>query len=313
MQGSTNTRQPVTSRKTLTAKKLKNITIDKSSDSGVPGGKPRRSVGHADIWDIPGRARHVHLEAGLHMIIVGPTVVPTIAMGSFTLPATRVVGLPGAEHGPDILSNLGNPAGWLPATGGRVVINIPPGGCSILVTVYGIAEAAALPSLQIIDLEHWSGPEAPPGAATLTSSRSGREIASELLLHVERQGDRQLLARGWVGNPGQRLRVEGFGIRPLEVITPRDIEYMGFGPGGRRTPWVTDGKLCGTRARGLPLTGFAVRLSPPLAERFDVVYEGHFFYSGITKPASNGEPCLPATADDPLAAIRLRIVERIGA
>ena len=138
----------------------------------------------------------------------------------------------------------------------------------------------------------------------------GREIASELILHIERQGDRRLPGQGWAGNPGQRLRVEGFAIRPLEVIAPGDLEYMGYGPAGRQTPWVSDAKLCGTRGRGLPLTGFAIRLAPRLRERFDVIYEGYFFDSGATGPARNGEPCLPASVDDPLSAVRLRLVER---
>ena len=144
-------------------------------------------------------------------------------------------------------------------------------------------------------------------AAAVTS---GREIASELILHIERQGDRRLPGQGWAGNRGQRLRIEGFAIRPLEVIAPGDLEYMGYGPAGRQTPWVSDAKLCGTRGRGLPLTGFAIRLTPRLRERFDVIYEGDFFDSGATGPKRNGEPCLPASVDDPLSAVRLRLVER---
>ncbi|HVH78796.1 MAG TPA: glycosyl transferase, partial [Stellaceae bacterium] len=141
----------------------------------------------------------------------------------------------------------------------------------------------------------------------------GREIPGELVLHIERQGDRLFPAGEWAGSPAERLRIEGFAIRPLEAISPGHIEYMGFGPGGRQTPWVTDVKLCGTRGRGYPLTGFAVRLAPALRNQFDVIYEGHFFESGVKGPLRNGEPCLPSIADDPLGAIRLRVVERAGA
>jgi hypothetical protein len=135
-----------------------------------------------------------------------------------------------------------------------------------------------------------------------------REIASELIVHIERQGDRRV-SRDWAGNPGQRLRVEAFAVKPLEAIAAEQVEYMAFGPGGRQTQWLTGGTLCGTRGRGLPLTGFAVRLAPALRDRFSVVYEGFFFDSGSRGPHRDGEPCLPSVPDDPLSAIRLRFVE----
>src|SRR6202011_2386470 len=140
--------------------------------------------------------------------------------------------------------------------------------------------------------------------------RPERELSSEIVLHIEREGDRRFAAPGWVGNRGRRLRIEAFSIRPLEGLAPADIQYKAFGPNGRETPWVTDAKLCGTRGRGLPLTGFAVRLAPHLRNRFDVVYEGSFFDSGVAGPTRNGDPCMPAVFNDPLEAIHLRLLER---
>ena len=67
-----------------------------------------------------------------------------------------------------------------------------------------------------------------------------------------------------------------------------------------------------TRGRGLPLTGFAVQPVARLRDQFDIIYQGSFFDSGITKPCHNGEPCLPARVDDVLEAINLRVVERDG-
>jgi hypothetical protein len=91
----------------------------------------------------------------------------------------------------------------------------------------------------------------------------------------------------------------------------RDIEFKALGPNRRQTPWVTDAKLCGTRGQGLPLTGFAVRMAPHVGERFDVVYQGAFFESGIVGPHRNGELCVAPLADDPLEALNLRITRRI--
>ena len=94
-------------------------------------------------------------------------------------------------------------------------------------------------------------------------------------------------------------------------IAPGDIEFKGFLPRGGETQWVQGGLLCGTRGRRLPLTGFAVRLAPRLATRFDVVYQGSFFSEGISAPERNGQPCRGAgSADDPLEAMNIRILER---
>ena len=68
----------------------------------------------------------------------------------------------------------------------------------------------------------------------------------------------------------------------------------------------------GTRGQRLPLTGFAVRLAPQVSHRFDVLYEGAFFESGIAGPFRNGELCLPPLADDPLEAINVRVIRRSG-
>jgi len=69
--------------------------------------------------------------------------------------------------------------------------------------------------------------------------------------------------------------------------------------------------LCGTRGRGLPLIGFAVRVVAERAERFEVAYQGSFFAGGISQVQQNGAPCRAATADDPLEAINVRLIERI--
>jgi len=68
--------------------------------------------------------------------------------------------------------------------------------------------------------------------------------------------------------------------------------------------------LCGTRGRGLPLIGFAVRVAPQRADRFEVVYQGSFFAGGISPLQQNGAPCRATTADDPLEAINIRLIER---
>jgi len=266
-------------------------------------------------WDIEGRARIVYLNEGIHALTIGAISGPRESAAGFTLPATYISAGPSKDQNPvHIGLTTGAAPGWLSAEGGTVVAKVPPQGGVVVVTTYGITAEATLPQLRVLRV-NGLGSIVPQGVAAPVefSKRSGREIQIEMTVHVARQGDRRLLARGWVGNPGQRSQIEAFGIRPLEAITPADIEYMAIGPDGRQTPWVTDAKLCGTRGRSLALTGFAIRLVPALQERFDVVYEGSFFANGPSSPSRNGERCCSLVTNDPLEAIKLRVIERIGA
>jgi Clostridial hydrophobic W len=149
-----------------------------------------------------------------------------------------------------------------------------------------------------------------PALGLADTAHRREEIRTEIVLHVERLGDRRYPGQGWVGNRGKRLRIEAFSIRPVELLTARDIEFRALGPNRRQTPWVTDAKLCGTRGQGLPLTGFAIRLAPPADERFEIVYEGAFFENGVVGPILNGELCVSPIGDDPLEAINVRLIPR---
>src|SRR5260370_856957 len=151
-----------------------------------------------------------------------------------------------------------------------------------------------------------------PAGATAPAATEARDVPTEILLHIERAGDRLFPGRGWVGALGRRMRIEAFSIRPLERLAPADIEMKGFLPSGGETPWIPGGLLCGTRGRGLPLTGFAVLVVPQRADRVDALYQGSFFADGISDLQQNGDPCQATTADDPLEAINLRLIERVG-
>lgn len=149
--------------------------------------------------------------------------------------------------------------------------------------------------------------------APLPASRSdstSRPVRTEVVLHFQDRGTYRYAMAGWMGIPGGKKPIEAFGLRPLEAVHPNEIEYKALGPNGRETPWVSDAKLCGTRNASLPLTGFAIRLAAHLRERYDIIYEGAFVDSGLAEPSRNGEFCVPAIADMPLEAMRVRLVER---
>jgi hypothetical protein len=264
--------------------------------------------------------RMVAVDEGLYALRIGEIGGASAAVSGMQFPAAQVAA-PFAEDGsgPEIVASFPRRGPWLGREGGTVIIRSPAGGGHVIVTAYGGAGQSEIPLA--LDLRRLDDP-APAGedrtatasiaagAGTVAAGGQGREVPTEILLHIERAGDRLFPGRGWVGALGRKLRIEAFSIRPLEAIAPGEIEFKAFLPRGGETQWVQGGLLCGTRGRRLPLIGFAVRLAPHLSSRFDIVYQGSFFSEGVSAPQRNGQPCRAATPDDPLEAINIRILER---
>jgi hypothetical protein len=277
---------------------------------------------------IGARGRLITLEEGIYALSI-PPAAPRGEAGGVRFPAVQVSAPPSDDYDiVEIVTGSGDLPEWCDAAGGVVVVKVPDGGGVVLVTTFGPETAIEAAEVEIRRLgPSVAAPAAAPvpaptpipvplpaaAAAPAPAPRFAgepRHLRSEVVLHIEREGDRRFEAAGWAGTRGQRRRVEAFSVRPLDTLTAGDLEYKAYGPNGRETPWVSDAKLCGTRGRGLPLTGFAVRLAPHLRDRFEVVYEGAFFDSGVAGPMRNGEPCMPPVKDDPLEAINLRVVPR---
>ncbi len=252
------------------------------------------------------KARLFRLEEGLYALAVAAfdarAAQPSLA--EMNLPAVQISAPPSESFDPvELLAASGGEGWWLSPEGGVFVVKAPQGGGVVLVTSYGTAGAIEIAVRRL-------GAPPPRLAKERSAAPAPNALRLEVALHIERQGDRSFAEEGWVGNRGQGLSIEAFAIRPLERLSPGDVEYMAFGPGGRETAWVSEGKLCGSRGRGLPLTGFAIRLLPHLADRFDLHYEGAFFEGGVCGPQKDGEPCLSPFADDPLEALNIRLVEK---
>lgn len=272
-----------------------------------------RSVNQASAEDdgaIGARGRLITLDEGIYALSF-PTVAAAGGAGGVKFPAIQVSAPPSDDYDMvEIVTGSGDLPEWCDAAGGVVVVKAPGGGGVVLVTTFGPVGGIEPVDVEIRPLGPSAGAPAAPATAAQAAASGPQTVRSEIMLHIEREGDRRFEAAGWAGTRGQRRRVEAFSVRPLETLAPGDVEYKAFGPNGRETPWVSDAKLCGTRGRGLPLTGFAVRLAAHLGDRFDVVYEGAFFDSGVAGPARNGEPCVPSVTDDPLEAINVRVVPR---
>jgi hypothetical protein len=255
-------------------------------------------------------ANLVALDHGLYALDIGESPGTLGQVSSLQVPAVHVCALRNErERSAEIIGTSGCGDSWLDREGGTVVVKSPEGGAHVLVTAYGLpAQAVSVPDIQVRRLDRPRSNGAVPRSPDPVDEPE--EIRSEIVLHVERLGDRRFPEEGWAGNRGKKLRIEAFSIRPIDTLLARDIEFKALGPKGRQTPWVTDAKLCGTRGQGLPLTGFAIRLAPHVAERFDVVYQGAFFESGVAGPYRNGELCIPSITDDPLEAINVRLIRR---
>ena len=264
--------------------------------------------------------RMLRVDEGLYALRIGEIAGGAGDVAGITVPAAHV-SAPFAEdgNGVEIIASFPRRGPWFGREGGTAILRSPAAGGYVIVTVYGapgqqIAELAL--DLRRLDgaasgLEEAGMPPARPIAGQAPDTATGsREIPTEILLHLERAGDRLFPGRGWVGALGRRMRIEAFSIRPLEGLAPTDIEMKGFLPNGGETPWIPGGVLCGTRGRGLPLMGFAVRVVPQQADRFEVHYQGSFFVGGISELHRNGDTCRAAAVDDPLEAINVRLIDR---
>ena len=258
---------------------------------------------------LEGLSRSVHLDRGMYELTVAPAGEKRWLDSGVSVPMTQICPAAGSTQSWfEIVSPPGESAGWVGAEGGILFVRSSDDGGSAVITTYGVPAGKPLPKLSVRRIDPESHEALPPMAA---DGAVGRAVDTEIVLHIERLGDRHFASGQWAGHVDPRLRIEGISLRPLNTVPPDQVEYMGFHPGGARTAWVAGAALCGSRGRGLPLTGFAVRLSPELASRFDVVYEGFFLAGGAEASRRNGESCVGNRADDPLCAVRVDIIERV--
>jgi len=292
--------EPVSAPAKKRAAARRTVAAERRESSAAERAAPARSRGRAP-GGIAAEARLLPVGPGLHRLVIPASRVAARDVAGLTLPAVFVAAPPSRTG--DAVQLIGAHDGgiWIDAAGGAVTLRAPATGGHVLVTGYSAPEAAAIP----LDIELH-----PVDAVVVPTAPGSPPLRTAVILHIEREGDCQFTTGGWAGRLGSRRRVEALAVRPLEVISSGEIEYKVFSTGGRETPWVSDGRLCGTRGQGLPLTGFAIRLAPPLRNRFDVIYRGAFFASGPAPAASNGEACFAPLRDDPLEAVEIRLIER---
>jgi hypothetical protein len=112
-----------------------------------------------------------------------------------------------------------------------------------------------------------------------------------LLVHLANIGDLENHDALAGGTPGDRHHlIEGFLLRPADE-NAADIEYKALSRDGDWTEWTPAGGFVGSRGKGIPLQGFAVRVGGDVAAEFDCVCTGNFVGGTDSVQVEGGQEC----------------------
>jgi hypothetical protein len=113
----------------------------------------------------------------------------------------------------------------------------------------------------------------------------------DVMAHIQGSGDVPGQFGEWIGNRGSRTWIEGFGISDKGPIGPGTVEYQGVLGRGWLSPWVENGKFCGSRGMALPLLGLNVRLKGAAAKEYTIRYSATFIDGSAVGPVDSGLAC----------------------
>ena len=273
------------------------------------------------VHDLKVSGHLMTLDQGLFCVFHMPSQEPPSPRG---LPGVRITQPPVATGNVSI--STFDESGWLGGSNNAALIRVTQGPVQVLVTVYQEPNSPhEAPRLQVLRLsdagssvsaqnmaQQAAAAPAPmaPVAAPAASGNGGRKF--EVAAHVQRQGDVGTMLGEWMGTPGSRAWIEGFGIAPTHLITPEDIEYQAVLGKGWLSPWTEGGKYCGSRGMALPILGLRVRLKGEAAENYFCELEATFT-DGTTIGPIDEDEAVEAESLAPLEAFRVTIVPRDAA
>ena len=259
-------------------------------------------------------SRLVPLDPGFYAFSLAAETAWREPVVGLALPAVQLCAAPRQDGTIEITDSFGRAGSWL---GGRhkvLFVKSSAGGGAALVTGY----LARDPDSVALELDIRR--VAPPGPATpIMTLRMGGPGAAEpspkgagldIVAHIRGRGDVRFPDTPWVGRLGPGSWIEGFLILPQSRLAAA-VEYKGLTANGTETPWIEIGTFCGTRGRGTPLIGFAVRQKAvPGGVPLDCEYTGYFQSGATAGPTRNGAPCRSAIDHDALEGMQLRITPR---
>lgn len=233
------------------------------------------------------------LEPGVYCVFSTPgSPAPSRETG---LPVVRISAAPGQPESQVKAVGIEGD-GWI-GPNSATLVRISDVRAPIIVTVYQAADTTAeAPSLQVVRLSAAGvvpdgnvvrealgaqPPRLPPAAPQ----------TPELFAHIYSLGDVPGRLGAWMGEPGSRRWIEGFGIMPVGEVPASDVEYQAVLGRGWMSPWTEGGQFCGSRAMSLPILGLRVRLRGESAKTHKVVLSATFVDGSQVGPVSDGEPC----------------------
>ena len=192
------------------------------------------------VSPIKATAQSLPLAPGFYSLIVtsGGGATPP---GELPLPSVQLAEAPGAIAGTSVEMVGTLPGNWLTKPGDTVIIKVTGGNANVLLTSYKHTDRPnATLSLQVSRIDDTpvvgSGPVAPvpvqpvaPQAVAAPQPAAYQPAAyqpvaapvaapaprTEILAHVQRQGDMRFADSNWAGCVGQKLWIEAFSITPV--------------------------------------------------------------------------------------------------
>ena len=248
------------------------------------------------------------MEEGLFCVYNTPGSAPPDAATG--LPGVRLTAAPGQGgfSGQVSISGFGSD-GWLAGTDGAALVRIHGGAAQVLVTVYQAADGGHdAPKLQVIRLTDESAAQAAPAAAAEQPAQQqpvpGPPL--EVAAHIYGRGDVGGRLGDWMGDPGSKRWIEGFGLAPSSGVAAADIEYQAVLGRGWLSPWAEGGQFCGSRGMSLPILGLRVRLRGAAAASYKVAVSATFVDGTKVGPVSGDAAC-EAPSLSPLEAFNVSL------
>ncbi len=250
------------------------------------------------------------LEQGVFCVFPAPGATPADPVTG--LPGVRITRSPGSAASAVSIATF-SADGWLDGAAALVRVNDPV--AQILVTVYQSSHHGpeSAPRLQVMRLsnEPMSGDVA--AAPAKAPAAAGQPVLPgedpEVIAHIQQTGDVGGSLGEWMGTRDSKMWIEGFGLKPTDMIESGDIEYQAVLGRGWLSPWVDGGNFCGSRGMALPLLGINIRLKGDAADNFDCEYSATFVDGTAVGPTQAGQAC-EADSLAALEAFRIEIRPR---
>ena len=264
--------------------------VQTRSDAGKTPAPDARSSAAGRVTELRVSANLMTLDTGVYCIFPAPGSPAPDAMSG--LPGLRITPCPGRAGRPEAVSiSTFREDGWLDNT--AALVRVSEGPAQVLVTIYQdsgqVADAA--PRLQVLRLS--TDPSAPalPADQGARSGQRSDEPRPEIMAHVQGTGDVTGPFGTWIGKPGSQTWIEGFGISDKTPLPAGELEYQGVLGKGWLSPWVENGKFCGSRGMALPLLGLNMRLKGAAAKEYALRYSATFVDGSKAGPVEAGTTC----------------------